>query len=412
MTKDILKSSSIMLVSILIANVFAYFLQVYFGRVLGPIDYGTFGTLMSILMMLSVPISVVGNVVTKFVSKFKAREEYGKINSFVFSAVRKLFIYGLFGFFVIAILSPFITSYINIDSKLPIIFVGATLVFSVMLPITRGALQGLQKFNDLAFNNVFESIIRFVLGVVLLKFGLGVNGAVLSYGLGYLSAFLIAFVSLRFLFGKEDRKIDVSEIYNYTYPVLIAIACLSILINFPTILVKHYFSSLESGYWNAALTISRLIGFVGAAFSGVMFANVAEGHERKEETRHFLNKSLIYVSICSLGFLGLIWLFPEFVVRLLFSSGYEGSVVLLKAMGLVLVFNSLNLLIINYELILKRFKVVILLVILTILETGLIFLLHNTLLDIIYIMLGVNFIVFVVELIRTSNLLSRFQHHH
>src|SRR3989344_2486654 len=219
MTKDLLKSSSIMLVSILIANIFAYFLQVYFGRVLGPIDYGIFGTLMSILMMLSVPIIVVG----------------------------------------------------------------ATLVFSVMLPITRGALQGLQKFNDLAFNNVFESIIRFILGVVLLKFGLGVNGAVLSYGLGYLFAFLIAFVSLRFLFGKEDRKIDVSEIYNYTYPVLIAIACLSILINFPTILVKHYFSSLESGYWNAALTISRLIGFVSAAFSGVMFAKVAEGHERKEE---------------------------------------------------------------------------------------------------------------------------------
>ena len=131
------------------------------------------------------------------------------------------------------------------------------------------------------------------------------------------SAFLITFISLRFLFGKEDRKINVKEIYDYTYPVLVAIVCLSILINFPTILVKHYFSSLEAGYWNAALTIARLIGFVSAAFSGVMFAKVAEGHERKEETMHFLNKSLIYAGICSLGFLGLIWLFPEFVVKLL-----------------------------------------------------------------------------------------------
>src|SRR3989344_9283840 len=138
MAKDLLKSSSIMLVSILIANVFAYFLQVYYGRGLVPIDYGIFGTLMSILMILSVPITVIGNVVTKFVSSFKAKNEYGKINSFIFSAVKKLFIYGLFGFVFIVVLSPFIASYINIDSKLPIIFVGVTLVFSVILPITRG----------------------------------------------------------------------------------------------------------------------------------------------------------------------------------------------------------------------------------------------------------------------------------
>jgi len=412
MAKDLLKSSSIMLVSILIANVFAYFLQVYYGRVLGPIDYGIFGTLMSILMILTVPITVIGNVVTKFVSSFKAKEEYGKINSFIFSAIKKLTVYGLFGFVVIVVLSPFIANYIKLDSKLPLIFVGLTLLFSVILPITRGALQGLQKFNDLAFNNVFESIVRLILGILLLKLGLGVNGAVLSYGFGYLSAFLITFISLRFLFGKEDRKINVKEIYDYTYPVLVAIVCLSILINFPTILVKHYFSSLEAGYWNAALTIARLIGFVSAAFSGVMFAKVAEGHERKEETMHFLNKSLIYAGICSLGFLGLIWLFPEFVVKLLFSSGYEGSVVLLKLLSFVLVFNSLNLLIINYELVLKKFKVVLLLVVLTLLEITLILLFHNTLLEVIYIMLAVNFLIFIIELIRTSTLLSKFQHHH
>jgi len=412
MTRDILKSSSILLFSILIANVFAYFLQVYFGRVLGPIDYGTFGTLMSILMILSVPISVVGNVVTKFVSSFKAKNEYGKINSFIFSTIKKLFIYGLIGFFVIFILSPFIASYINIDSKLPIIFVGATLIFSILLPITRGSLQGLQKFNDLAFNNVFESVIRLVLGIVLLKIGLGVNGAVLSYGLGYFFAFLIAFISLRFLFEKTDKKINVKEIYNYAYPVLIAVACLSILINFPTILVKHYFSALEAGYWNVALTIARAIGFVATAFTGVMLAKVAEGHERKEETLHFLKKSLSYVAICAIGFLGLIWLFPEFIVRLLFSSGYEGSAILLKFLGLVLVFNSFNLLMINYELVLKRFKMVYLLFILTVLEIGLIFFLHNSLLEVIYIMLAVNLIISVVELVRTSNLLSRYLHHH
>ena len=81
----------------MVANFFAYILQIYLGRALGPIDYGVFGSLMALLLILSVPINVIGNVITRFVSIFRANGFYGKINSFMFSytCVKTVFNLGL-----------------------------------------------------------------------------------------------------------------------------------------------------------------------------------------------------------------------------------------------------------------------------------------------------------------------------
>ncbi len=406
---SLLKHGGIVFISIVIANLLAYVLQIYFGRVLGPEGYGVFGSLMAILIIMSVPIMVISNIFTKFVSKYKAEEHYGKINTLIFSSLKKLIVYGVAGFIFVSILSPFIANYLNISERLPILFVGVVLIFSVLLPIVRGSLQGLQNFNSLAFNNVFESFVRLVLGIILVRFG--VSGAILSYGLGYFAAFLIGFVSLRFLFGKSG-KIDVSEIYSYAYPVLISVICLSVLLNLPTIFVKHYFSAIEAGVWNAALTLARIIQYAGGAFMGVMFAKVAEGHAKKEDTLHIMHYSLGCVLLIGLVVIGLFYWIPGFIVGSLFSSGYEGAYKILWWFGLVLLSYALNMILVNYELAVHRSKVFIGLIVFTILEVGLVLLFHKSLFSVLMIMLFVNVCLLVFELIRTSNLLSRYLHHH
>lgn len=401
---SLLKHGTVIFISIVISSLLAYVLQIYFGRVLGPEGYGIFGTLMAVLIILSVPITTIGNIFTKFVSKFKAEQSYGKINTLMFSSLKKLIIYGILGFLVISILSPFIANYLNISEKLPIIFVGVVLIFSVLLPVVRGSLQGLQKFNSLAFNNVFEALIRLVLGIMLVNFG--VSGAILSYGLGYFAAFLIGFVSLRFLFEKKN-KIDVSEIYKYGYPVLISIACLGVLLNIPTIFIKHYFGALDSGYWNAALTLARIIQYVGSGFTTVMFAKVAENHILNKNTKKLLYSSLLYTCLIGLLIVGLFWLFPSLIINSLFSSGYEGAYELLKWLGLFVLSYTIVTVFVNYELAIHKVKVFVSLLILSILEIGLILFFHSSLLSIIYILLGVNIALIAVELIRTSNLLLK-----
>jgi len=408
MTSSLFKHSSIIFIGIMVANFFAYILQIYLGRALGPIDYGVFGSLMALLLILSVPINVIGNVITRFVSIFRANGFYGKINSFMFSSIKKLLSYGIIGFVLISLLSPFIASYLNIDSNLPIILVGLTVLFSLFVPIVRGILQGLQKFNALSLNINLESIIRLILAFILVGvLGFTSNGAILSYGLAYLFAFLLAFIPLKFLFGKEDKKIDIEEIYHYAYPVLISTIFLVVLINIPTIFVKHYFSSLEAGYWNATLTISRLVQYISIAFSGVMFATVSEKFAKGESTKKLLNESLLYVFvICSLVVIPLI-LFPEFVIQTLFGNEYIPGAYLLKWFSLVFLFYSINYLFVNYELALKRFRFIYYLGLFVLLEIILIFLLHQSLINIIYILFAVNLLFLLIQIFRIFIYLSK-----
>ena len=165
MSDSLFKHSSIMFSSIMIANIFAYLYHIFIARSLGPALYGELGSLLAIFMILAVPVGTIQTVITKYIARFHSRNEDGKVGSLIFSSIKKLFYYGLFAFISVSILSPFIASFLKINSSVPVIIVGFIVLFSVLLPINRGALQGLQKFNALALNNVLEAVFGWLLGL-------------------------------------------------------------------------------------------------------------------------------------------------------------------------------------------------------------------------------------------------------
>ena len=66
MSDELFKHSSVMFISIAIANVFAYLFHIFIARSLGPASYGEFGSLLAIFMILSVPVATIQTVITKF----------------------------------------------------------------------------------------------------------------------------------------------------------------------------------------------------------------------------------------------------------------------------------------------------------------------------------------------------------
>src|SRR3989344_4076639 len=299
MSDSLFKHSSIMFSSILIANIFAYLYHIFIARYLGPASYGELGSLLAIFMILSVPVGTIQTVITKYIARFHSRNEEGKVGSLIFSSIRKLFYYGLSTFIFVSILSPFISSFLKIDSSIPIIIVGFTVLFSVILPVNRGALQGLQKFNALAVNNVLEAVFRLLLGILLVVIGFGVNGALLAFGLGYFIAFLIAFVSLKKYFDKRDGNINVKEIYKFTLPVFLAVLFINLIVNLPTVFIKHFYSSEFTGLWNVALNLTRTILFISSSISLVMFSKVSLSKSQSERKK-ILGNSLFYIIVSSL----------------------------------------------------------------------------------------------------------------
>jgi len=332
MTDSFFKHSSITFFSIMIANIFAYLFHIFMARYLGPASYGELGSLLAVFMILSVPVGTIQTVITKYIARFHSKNEEGKVGSLIFSSIRKLFYYGLFAFILVSTLSPFISSFLKINSFIPIIVVGFTVLFSVLLPVNRGALQGLQKFNALAVNNVLEAVFRLLLGIVLVVLGFGVNGALLAFGLGYFIAFLIAFVSLKKYFDKRDGNINVKEIYKFTLPVFLAVLFINLIVNLPTVFIKHFYSSEFTGLWNVSLTLARIILFVSSSVSLVMFSKVSSLESLKEKKEVF-KKSLGYVVLSSLSISLIFFFFSEPILLILFGQEYLKGAVILKWLG-------------------------------------------------------------------------------
>lgn len=332
MSDNLFKHSSVIFLSIVAANVLTYLFHIFAARALGPASYGEFGSFMALFMILSVPVSTIETVTTKFVAGQKSRNEHGKIGSLMISAVRKLFLYGTAVFVLISATSPFIADFLHSDSPLPVVIAGLTVLFSVILPVNRGVLQGTQKFNSLALNNVLESLFRLGIGVVLIAAGWGVNGAVLSFGLASLAAFLMALIPLKFYWDKRNPEINVRNIYRFTMPVLLAVLFITLLVNGPTIYIRHFHSAEFTGHWNAALNLARIILFFGASISLVMFGKISLGLEDREKKKIF-RKSLFYLASVSLAISILFLFFSEEILVTFFGDDYSQGAILLKWMG-------------------------------------------------------------------------------
>ena len=384
------RHSSIMFSATIVANLLAYLFHVYMGRSLGAAEYGILGSLLAAFYILFVPLGAFSTVVTKFVSEFKARKEYGKVASLLFPGMRKLSRYAILIFIGLSLGSWLTADFLRIPSPFPVILMGLAIAFAVGLPIPRGVLQGLQKFGQLGLNISLESLIRLLLGVLLVSLGLGVNGAILAYGLGYLAAILLALMPLRFLLHLRNETIDISSIYKFSLPTLTMSICLAVMTNVDLIFVKHFFTSEEAGIYTVVSVLGKVIFFVSGAFTIPMFPLVSELHTRGENTLLILKKSLFYVISFSGIVIAAYWLFPSFIVHTLYGRAYSLAIPLLGAMGIAMGLIALVMVYTTYLLALKDTRFVKVLLGCTFLQIILLSLFHHTLLEVIYVLILTN----------------------
>src|SRR5947209_3157638 len=128
LTHPLFTGSAIMMVGSTAVNVINYLYHLLMGRLLGPLNYGELAALISLISLIGIiPLSL-GLVITKFIAS--AENEY-QIKSFVNWFSRKVTIVGITLFVIISILSPIISSFLNIKNPLLVVLAGATFVFTL-----------------------------------------------------------------------------------------------------------------------------------------------------------------------------------------------------------------------------------------------------------------------------------------
>ncbi len=127
------KQVGLLFISSMVVNVSNYLFQVFMGRSLGPADYGILASLFSLFMILSVPAGVLQTVTAKYTSNFRAHKKLGKIAKLVKGLLKRVSLFGLLGFILFIIASKFISSFLHIPSRLPVIITGVALIFAIIL---------------------------------------------------------------------------------------------------------------------------------------------------------------------------------------------------------------------------------------------------------------------------------------
>jgi O-antigen/teichoic acid export membrane protein len=345
----LLADSTIVFSASMVGNVFNYLFQVYVGRTLGPEGYGTFGALISILTILGLPAYAITLTLAKFVSQYSAEGKKEKVSSLIRGALVRISLYGMGIALLFLMASPFLGGFLQIPSITPFLLIALTFLFALLLAILQGVLQGLQRFLQYSGTSVLGPGSKFLFALLLLSFGFGVNGALGSLLFSAIvQVGVILFLIREYLTGR--RAVVEKSVFDYSTPTLLAVVSLTLLWNIDMVLVKHFFSPMEAGYYAAAALFGRIVFFASTPIAFVAFPKAS----RREGVSPILREGLLYTSLLSFGIVGFYFLFPYFTISLIFGPEYGPVASYIVLLGIAMTFYSLSNFLITYDLAVKR----------------------------------------------------------
>lgn len=399
-TNNLAKQGIFLLAATTITNATNFLFNIIIGRLLGPTEYSILIALLSLLVIISVPTQTIQTVITKYSATFKSKEDYEHISYLFTESLKRLTFFGMIGFLFFLAASKPIAKFLNIPTLTPIFVLGLTFGIALVAPVGRGILQGLQSFNQFAINSIIEAFLRLLLGIGLVLLGLKASGALAASSISAIIAIFLIFVPLKFLFNKKGKPVDFnsSEMYNYFWPVLITLFCLAALTFMDIIIVKHFFSPKQAGIYAAASQMGRIVLFFPAALSMVMFSKSAELHAQNSETIHILKTTLFFVgALCVVLTIGY-FVFPQFIITLIYGSDYLLSAPLMGPFGIAMTLFALINILIFHNLSIHNFKFIPFLIASTILQIVLLYTIPLTPIHVIYILIANASLLLIVNL--------------
>ena len=354
------KSIGIMFIFSSLTNFINFIYHIIMGRLLGPSEYGVLASVLSFLFIAGAISFTIGTTSTKYASTCLAEHSTAKIKSFFYLITKRIL---LFTIIILAVILLFLNRFIDflkIDSVFPLIFLGIMIIENSLIAIGRGTVQGMKKFKSLGINLLLEAILKLGLGFILVYAGLRASGAILGFMLATLFSYFLIFLPLKSVLrvrNSEDIKssIDIKKFYKDIFFILISTILISLFSYTDIILVKHFFSSYETGYYSAAAQIGRIILFFPGAVSLVIFPRFSEKFAKKEKNYYTLMKSLAMAFVISAFFLIFYFLWPELIVRVIYGSVYSDAAGLVFRYGIFMTLVSLIYLQVYYFISIEKF---------------------------------------------------------
>lgn len=391
------KNSIILFISSAIASIFTYLFYLFMGKLLGPENYSVLGVLLSIFFIFSVTANVISIIIVKYVAYFEAKNQHEKVKSLFQDSLKVVFYGGMLFFLVLLAFSGRIAASLRMPTTVPIILLGLVIWSFSLMTVFFSVINGMQRFISFGAGKIVEAATVFVLGLLFVSAGLGVNGALIALLAGIVLSIPFAGFQLNFLSKVKSAPLGKTDVKEYMILSAICYFAIAVMLNSGLVLAKLYFNDLESGYFVAASLMASIPFFISNSMASAIFPKVSELYSNGKDTLFILKDGLIFTTLPCFIITLAYFLFPGRISHLLFSSEYKISAYIgIYALAMSLL--ALSGIIVIYNLALKRWRLVYMLIPFTLLQIMLIILFHSTLMQVVLAILISNIALFAALL--------------
>ncbi len=383
--RDSLFDEGFLIIIVGLGNVFNFYFHIYMSRNLGPEGYSALNSLISLLYIISIPITTIQTTVTKFVAQYSAVGEVGKVKRLLLECLKRVGLAALILASLTIIGAPFIGEFFSIRTGTPIIMAGLLLLFMYLLPMFWAILQGREQFKFLGLSYFAGFASKCALGIFFAIIGWGVGGILFGVILSCILSFVVVLTPMRTALAADatHERVNMGEIYHFALPVVLALFFLSFFCNLDIALVRHFYGDVGeglklAGYYATASIVGKAFLFLPLGITLALFPKVARKKATGEDPLPILKRGLIIELVLSaIGIIGCFVLAP-FVALFLGKTSAPELIALIRMFGIAITPVAATTILVNYNLANERHRFIWLLLPLTLLTFAGIWLFHRT----------------------------------
>ena len=392
------RASSWLVVGGVAGGILGYLFQIIMGRMLSVSEYGIFSALMAMIVVIGAPMTTLSMIISRRVSTYRSEQDNGKLGYLFYWINRKLLLIAVVLIVLVVFNIKPLQNFLLIEKSAHLYLLLIILLIAFPQAVNNAYLQGLQYFKWLSVVGVLATLLKIIIAVILIYFGLGVAGALGGVIFSTFIILILTYVVLRPSLSKNNASISNTThlLFKSAMPVLLANVAFAVMTQIDMVLVKYYFSEQEVGIYAAASILGKAVMYLPGGIAMALFPMVAENHASGKSSAHLMFQAVGVTALLSLTGALFYYFFADSIIVLLYGNDYKEAANVLKYFGFAILPMALVMVAEHFLIAMGRVLFTYLFMVVAPLQLIAIYYYHDTLLDIVAV-LSISGIILVVS---------------
>ena len=392
------RASSWLFVGGVAGGILGYLFQIIMGRMLSVSEYGIFSALMAMIVVIRAPMTTLSMIISRRVSTYRSEQDNGKLGYLFYWINRKLLLIAVVLIVLVVFNIKPLQNFLLIEKSAHLYLLLIILLIAFPQAVNNAYLQGLQYFKWLSVSGVLATLLKIIITVILIYFGLGVAGALGGVIFSTFIILILTYVVLRPSLSKNNASISNTThlLFKSAMPVLLANVAFAVMTQIDMVLVKYYFSEQEVGIYAAASILGKAVMYLPGGIAMALFPMVAENHASGKSSAHLMFQAVGVTALLSLTGALFYYFFADSIIVLLYGTDYKEAANVLKYFGFAILPMALVMVAEHFLIAMGRVLFAYLFMVVAPLQLIAIYYYHDTLLDIVAV-LSISGIILVVS---------------